>query len=1334
MAIADARTGRELRRLTREDAISALAFSADGKRLAVGEKDGTLSIIDPLLGSDLVRVKHPGRIVAVAFSADDDRLAAASEDKSVIVWNSTTGAETRRLTYEGSWPALAFGLTGPRLVASSNDDKKSWLLDVETGRTIVTQGGRDDQFYEAELTADASRFVTWADKKVSVWDASSGRLIWSHAIENNLRRAAMSPSGALVAIVDKADILTVLDTTDGRERFHLAHEGIRNIALSSDGRRIASGGEDNLVRLWDIPSGRELARLAHPGELGDLVFSPDGRRLVATSRLSDDAYAWGELAIWRADDWQQMGRLAAKPTGVWNTSFNRTGRILTTARGDMTVRLVDTETDSELGRLAFEKEVVSADLTSDDARLLVTTADHGAPELWDVGERRRLVVLSDPGGVDGIEFDSRRRLVATSGVDGTFRIWDAENGAELHRFKGNGCCLSADGRLYVRSGDNVIEVREVATDAVVSRLTSDKRWSGPLKLSPDGAHLVVMAPPDVELWDTAKQSLIARFDPQHSFGLFEFSPDGRLLATTGADDRVYLWDASTGQLIRQVQATATGFTSAWFSGDSRLLATGNDDAGVVSVWDTGTGNKVRDIAVKKKQNSFLARGFSPDGSRIAFGVGGTAQVWDIEKGQLVFETPLIRDKFVPNQLAFHSDGSLLAVGSLDAGSGVHLFDLVSGKERLRLQLDAGVEQLVFTADGKRLITYDDGHVARAWDILTGQEVFRFAHAGTAENIAYDAAKGRVATSNQAVAQVWDTASGRKIADFRFDDRIGDIALSPNGTRLAIHKEDSSDIAVLRVDGGLAGADVSAVTLFTLHHEKQIRAFAFSADGAMIVTGGEDNVHLWDTTTGKELARFTPQGRVTRVLLNDNNTVLAVSLDKSEGRREVEFWHVPTRQKTAIAPIDESDIVFRPGTATFAIANDTATVRIVQPEEAKPEYSRIPLGKTAQTEISPDGQLIAARRDKSKEVEIWDLQMGKQLVRFAHDDVLSYMDFTAGGRRLVTRGEDETTRLWDTRTGRELVRLAPTVVGGWLRFSTGGKRMVITRPRRLQEQEAQPEFEVYDTNSGAVIGKPIPIGEFVNDVSPSPDGKLLVTAEGKEERQEGEVVGPGSYVKKGFFGAKLWDVHTGQEIVKLPYEFPVYRVAFSSDGTLVMTQSNYLNKPLRLWSVPAGKLIAELAVPQKDLNWSWDSSGPVFSPDGRWLAASAANVLSIWRMTDYARVRLLTHTELINSFAFSRDGRLLAAKGDKEGLVWDLAAGRAIVRLRGMKSFQFTPNGKRLVTVHEDNTVRVWQLYADDLIADACSRLERNLSHEAWRTYLGEEPYRTTCSGLPVPER
>jgi WD40 repeat protein len=379
IAIADARTGRELRRITRDDAISALAFSPDGKRLAVGEKDGTLSLINPLSGNDLLRVKHAGRIVALAFSADGDPLAAASKDKSVVVWNSTTGAETTRLTHEGSLLALAFGPVGPRLVTSSDDDKRARLVDAETGKIIVTLSDHEGQLtYGARFTADASRFVTSGDKNVGVWDSSSGRRIWSRTNDTNLWRVAVSPSGSLVAIVDEADLLSVWDTTDGRERLHLPDQGIRDIAFSSDGQRIATAGEDKLVRLWDIPSGKELARLSLPGNPGFLVFSPDGRRLAATSRLSDDAYAWGELAMWSTDDWRQTGRIAAYPTGLWDLSFNQTGNIVTTVRGDKTVRLVNAATGSELARMAFEKQVDWASLTSDDARLVVL--DHrGAP-------------------------------------------------------------------------------------------------------------------------------------------------------------------------------------------------------------------------------------------------------------------------------------------------------------------------------------------------------------------------------------------------------------------------------------------------------------------------------------------------------------------------------------------------------------------------------------------------------------------------------------------------------------------------------------------------------------------------------------------------------------------------------------------------------------------------------------------------------------------------------------------------------------------------------------------------------------------------------------------
>jgi hypothetical protein len=55
---------------------------------------------------------------------------------------------------------------------------------------------------------------------------------------------------------------------------------------------------------------------------------------------------------------------------------------------------------------------------------------------------------------------------------------------------------------------------------------------------------------------------------------------------------------------------------------------------------------------------------------------------------------------------------------------------------------------------------------------------------------------------------------------------------------------------------------------------------------------------------------------------------------------------------------------------------------------------------------------------------------------------------------------------------------------------------------------------------------------------------------------------------------------------------------------------------------------------------------------------------------------------------------------------------------------FSPDGKYLVTGN-----KAWLLWPDDLVAEACARLTRNLSPEEWRQYLGDEPYRKTCPGL-----
>ena len=70
---------------------------------------------------------------------------------------------------------------------------------------------------------------------------------------------------------------------------------------------------------------------------------------------------------------------------------------------------------------------------------------------------------------------------------------------------------------------------------------------------------------------------------------------------------------------------------------------------------------------------------------------------------------------------------------------------------------------------------------------------------------------------------------------------------------------------------------------------------------------------------------------------------------------------------------------------------------------------------------------------------------------------------------------------------------------------------------------------------------------------------------------------------------------------------------------------------------------------------------------------------------------------------------------------------------GVLAVAFSPDGQRLVTASLDNTARVWLIWPEDLIAEACGRLTRNLTRDEWGRYLPEESYHLTCPNLPTPE-
>jgi WD40 repeat protein len=220
--------------------------------------------------------------------------------------------------------------------------------------------------------------------------------------------------------------------------------------------------------------------------------------------------------------------------------------------------------------------------------------------------------------------------------------------------------------------------------------------------------------------------------------------------------------------------------------------------------------------------------------------------------------------------------------------------------------------------------------------------------------------------------------------------------------------------------------------------------------------------------------------------------------------------------------------------------------------------------------------------------------------------------------------------------------------------------------------------------------PVPLFQFDQDptsasdevagLAYSPDGTRLATA---------------SYD----FTARVWDVASGKELLRLSHDKEVVDVAFSPDGTRLATASADYNA--RIWDAVTGELL--LTLPHDD-----EVLDVAFSPDGKQLASGSVDATArIWDAASGELLSTLEHAEAVNQLVYSPDGKYLATAAD-QAYVWDAQTGDMVYissHDNTVLSVAFSPDGNRLISGGWDRTARLWDLTTGQEIA--------RLTHDDW---------------------
>jgi WD40 repeat protein len=622
------------------------------------------------------------------------------------------------------------------------------------------------------------------------------------------------------------------------------------------------------------------------------------------------------------------------------------------------------------------------------------------------------------------------------------------------------------------------------------------------------------------LGDPLPDDVLARFgtsrfrDPS-AYGV-ALSPDGKLLVLPGHEG-LRLLDTTTGKEVRRVGVRGAFFgrNGAAFSPDGKFLALSDHKSVVVS--DVARGVVVGRFAPGGRLHRSTTS-FSGDGKLLAVGGQGfntklAVTIWDVAANKELKKIESDYDHQV--QAALSADGKTVAVWGQSLRDRQHppvlrLLDVTTGKARVEVKGEGyQFAHVVFSPDGKHLLTTEPGFPLCVRDAATGKVLRRFAACANPAVVQYSPDGAVLAVGSAGgVVQLFDARTGRRTGQCKAPPMttVESVGFLPGNRALAA----GTAFQTLRLWDVPSGHERTPGA----GHLASVSAVAFSRDGKRLLSAGGDGVRVVALAGGKEVGLIEPPPDPLGLRLGKGNgTAATLSPDGRHAAWPDQFGRGLTvtdlSSREEIATLGTSVGPFGGGVVFAADGSALATMGT---------------------------DLAGGKRDQT--AEVWDLGSGllRRKVTVPAAAHAWSVALSPGGKRLVVAPAQQfggqaggRVVVWDVSTGKEITAL-PIVAADRLAFSPDGS---------LLAAGGGGAVGVYDVASGRRLltleGGP---NRVMSPLAFSPDGRLLAAVGGAGPPRADEV--------------RLWELASGKVRAVLTghKEGGTLALAFSPDGRLL----------------------------------------------------------------------------------------------------------------------------------------------------------------------------------------